>query len=101
MVYFPKVKEAPARPTKCPGCERWYVPNPKKAHESCCVMHFPGSCCHFSDTEVPAPQEETPEDRRMRLEQAHSDDLTTGELYEDLINTLEDFVFALKERADG
>ena len=68
MVYFPKIEEGPAVPTKCPGCAKWYVPNPARANVSCCVMHYPGSCCHYSETEVPAP-EEIPAERRVEVTQ--------------------------------
>lgn len=58
MTYFPK--PAPTVAEKCPGCRRWFVPTPGMGMTSCTVFHGPGSCCHYSETEVPAPLPETP-----------------------------------------
>ena len=100
MVYFPPISEGLPEPMKCPGCEKWFVLNPAMANVSCCVLHGPGSCCHFSETEVPAP-EETPEERKMRLETAATGDLTDEDLYEDLTNILDDCRSVMKELGDG
>lgn len=43
---------------RCPRCERWFVPNPARQNVSCCVAHGPNDCCHYSETEVPAPNAE-------------------------------------------
>lgn len=60
MTYFPP-KPVPTGPlgtglpTKCPGCDKWYVTTPGMENTSCCVAHGPGSCCHYSETEVLKP----------------------------------------------
>lgn len=59
MVYFPKEMEVENVPKKCPGCGKWYVRNPAMEGVSCCLYHSPGSCCHFSETEVQNPNPET------------------------------------------
>ena len=41
-------------PHRCPQCRRWFVPTVGMENISCTVMHG-GSCCHYSETEVPAP----------------------------------------------
>lgn len=56
MVYFPEIDRTPPKPEKCPGCGKWYVPTPGMENVSCCVAHGPGSCCHYSETEVPEPK---------------------------------------------
>lgn len=59
MTYFPP-KPPPigplgtGLPEKCPGCHKWYVPTPGMENVSCCVAHGPGTCCHYSETEIPA-----------------------------------------------
>lgn len=58
MVYFPRLEErggplGTGEPEKCPGCDKWFVPTPGMEGVSCCVAHGPGTCCHFSETEVP------------------------------------------------
>ena len=50
MTYFPLPRELRFQ---CPGCKKWFMPG----NYSCCVLHAPGTCCHYSDTEIPAPQE--------------------------------------------
>jgi hypothetical protein len=55
MTYFPPKDTSPPTPEKCRACHRWFVPKPGWEMVSCCVMHPPGSCCHYSETEVPEP----------------------------------------------
>jgi hypothetical protein len=51
------LEPADPEPRQCASCLRWYrIGNPRVA---CAAMHPPGSCCHYGDTEVPAP--ETPD----------------------------------------
>lgn len=57
MTYFPPKDTTPPRPTKCPGCGKWHIPTPSMEMVSCCVLHPPGSCCHYSETEVPPPSD--------------------------------------------
>lgn len=56
MTYFPPVKQERIQPSRCPGCGDWYVPTPGMENVSCCVMHPPGSCCHYSETRVEPPE---------------------------------------------
>lgn len=44
-----------ATPHLCRQCRRWFVPTLGMGNVSCCVEHG-GGCCHYSETEVPAPQ---------------------------------------------
>jgi len=37
---------------RCPMCDGLYRRNPKMENVSCCVLHPPGSCCHYSDIPV-------------------------------------------------
>lgn len=46
-------------PHRCPQCRRWFVPTVGMENISCTVMHG-GSCCHFSETEVPYPNPTPP-----------------------------------------
>lgn len=69
MAYFPHKSQ---RAYKCEGCGRWFI----KGNVSCCVMHAPGTCCHYGDTPLPDLQQlgeqiqkvDTPELRRQYLE---------------------------------
>ena len=44
-----------AIPRLCLQCGRWFVPTLGMENVSCCVAHG-GSCCHYSETEVPEPK---------------------------------------------
>ena len=48
-------RESLAKPEKCRGCGKWYVPTEGMENVSCTVLHGPGSCCHYSETEVAEP----------------------------------------------
>lgn len=37
---------------KCSVCGNCYYENPAKMNLSCCVIHSPGSCCHYSDLAI-------------------------------------------------
>ena len=37
--------------SECPRCLKWFRPG----HLGCAVMHHGDGCCHYGDTEVPAP----------------------------------------------
>ncbi len=52
---LPVASPSAAAPTRCCRCGKWYVPNPGRAGLSCCVLHGPGQCCHYTETEVTAP----------------------------------------------
>lgn len=41
---------------RCPICKGLFRNNPKKANANCCVLHPPGSCCHYSDIPVTEDQ---------------------------------------------
>lgn len=59
MVYFPRIEGFDNTPVKCPGCGKWHVNLAgDMEHVSCTVFHAPGSCCHFGESEVPAPTKE-------------------------------------------
>jgi len=58
MTYFPSFDEIKSEPFLCQGCGKWFVPTPGMENVSCCVMHGPGSCCHYSETEIPEPNKE-------------------------------------------
>lgn len=49
MNYFPRQSELTYT---CRGCSNTYI----KGSISCCVMHAPGTCCHYGDTLVNLPQ---------------------------------------------
>lgn len=51
MTYFPLPAER--EPVKCPGCGKWFIS--PRVGMSCLVLHPPGTCCHYGETEVPAP----------------------------------------------
>lgn len=52
-MYFPP--EKPQAPEKCPGCGKWYVTDgSSRSRVSCCVVHAPGTCCHYGEIEVTA-----------------------------------------------
>lgn len=55
MPYFPELQ--PAAPYFCPRCEAWYIV--LELAISCCVIHLPGTCCHFNEEMVEMPQGET------------------------------------------
>ena len=46
--------------TLCPQCGKRFVPTPGMQNVSCCVAHPPGSCCHYSETEVGVARVEAP-----------------------------------------
>jgi hypothetical protein len=57
MPYYPP--SMLARPYWCVNCQVWY--RAKDAGHSglgCLVHHGPGSCCHFGEEQVPAPDDE-------------------------------------------
>jgi hypothetical protein len=54
--YFPP--DRPLVPYQCEGCGDWYV-MPRVAL-ACCVLHPPGSCCHFGEIAVASPGETAP-----------------------------------------
>ena len=37
--------------SECPRCLKWFRPG----NLGCAVMHHGDGCCHYGDTEVPAP----------------------------------------------
>lgn len=64
MTYFPRKPAlggplGMGEPSLCPGCGKWFVPTPGMENTSCCVAHGPGSCCHYSETEITAPTPST------------------------------------------
>jgi hypothetical protein len=49
MPYFPPESDADNE-YWCPNCRmRYRVP---RVRASCCVLHSPGSCCHYGETKV-------------------------------------------------
>lgn len=56
----------PPTPKQCRQCRKWFVPNPAMRNVSCCVDHG-GGCCHYSETEVPAPQPTSVEGLRQEF----------------------------------
>lgn len=54
MPYFPLKIEGSAY--KCPACGQWFWSG--DATFSCCVLHEPGSCCHFGETKIEPPKGE-------------------------------------------
>ena len=47
-------------PKRCAGCGKWFEPIPEMQNVSCCVMHPPGTCCHYTEREVDAPVPASP-----------------------------------------
>ena len=41
----------PPAVVQCPRCLKWWKPG----NVACCVIHIGDGCCHYGDTEVPAP----------------------------------------------
>jgi hypothetical protein len=39
--------------TFCRKCDKWYRVRKGMENMSCCVMHAPGSCCHYNEEVVP------------------------------------------------
>jgi len=52
MVVFSIHKTDYLRIFKCPVCGELFRNNPFMVGMLCCVMHSPGSCCHYSDIKV-------------------------------------------------
>ncbi len=50
MPYFPP-QTAPTQ-YFCPRCNAWFYPGIL----ACCVLHAPGTCCHYGETPAPPPQ---------------------------------------------
>ena len=55
MTYFP-LNNFENKPVKCPGCGKWHEKILGMLHQGCCVMHGPGTCCHFGEREVEEPE---------------------------------------------
>lgn len=53
MPYFPK-KQKQETAYKCAGCGQWYL----RGNVSCCVLHAPGTCCHYGETPTLPPRTE-------------------------------------------
>ena len=54
MPYFPKAEAPNVAPYWCPNCAAWYLPQCGPVQSSCCVLHSPGSCCHYGETKLVA-----------------------------------------------
>ena len=53
MPYFPLANEA--REYTCEGChQRFRIPK-GGVTTSCCVLHAPGTCCHFGEEQLSQP----------------------------------------------
>ena len=62
MTYFPNYR-IESKPQKCPGCGGWFIYN--EHGMSCLVLHAPGTCCHYGETQVSAPAGVTAEGARL------------------------------------
>jgi len=49
---IPKKEEALLIVIHCPICDKYYAVNTRNQGRECLVAHAPGSCCHFTDTEI-------------------------------------------------
>lgn len=59
MPYFPQQQETAY---KCQGCGQWYY----RGNVSCCVLHTPGSCCHFGERPATPPTQPLRDNDRGR-----------------------------------
>lgn len=51
---LPALEPADPEPRQCGICGGWHLH--KNPRVSCAANHLPGTCCHYGDQEVPAPE---------------------------------------------